>query len=169
MEIVAGILVTVAALSGIGLTLLTLPGTWLTVAAALACELWMPEVFGTWALVAMVVLAVLAEVAEGAWSAVGAAKAGGSRSGAMGSIVGGLLGAVVGTIAIPVPIVGTIVGGVAGAGAGAIVVERGVKDRSWRQSVEIGKGAAVGRLASIIVKTGFAVVIAAVAIVAAWA
>ncbi|MEO0482541.1 MAG: DUF456 domain-containing protein, partial [Planctomycetota bacterium] len=113
------------------------------------------------------VLAVLAEVAEFLSSAAGAAKRGGSRAGLIGSVVGGLAGAIMGTVLILIPVVGTIVGGIIGAAAGAFIAERGVSQRTWREAGSIAQGAAVGRALATIIKSGFALIMGAVAVTAA--
>lgn len=164
----AAIVVTLVALAGVALTLLTLPGIWVMVLTALVCELFVPEVFSWPTLIAALVLAGLAELAEFLASAAGAKKAGGSRSGMIGSIVGGLAGMIGGQILIPIPLLGAVIGGVAGAGAGAALAERGHAGRTWKESYRSGQGAAVGRVVSIFVKGGFSVVVATLLIAGAW-
>lgn len=168
MTIVAGVIVTIGALLGVLLTLLTLPGTWLMLLAAVACWAWRPELYG-WGTIAVVAgLAVLGEILETAWSAVGARRSGGGWRSAVGGVVGALLGAIGGTILLPVPIVGTIVGAVLGAGLGAGLAERTAEGREWQDAYRVGVGAARGRLVSIIVKTGVAGAMASILIVAAF-
>jgi uncharacterized protein YqgC (DUF456 family) len=136
--------------------MLTLPGVWLTLIVAIACQFLFgePRLFDWWTLGICAGIAVLAEVYEFVSSAAGAAKSGGGRSGAIGSILGALGGAILGSFVVP--IIGTIVGAVLGAGLGALVAERGIAGRSWSQSYRIGQGAAVGRFAAMIVKTAVA-------------
>ena len=55
-----------------------------------------------------------------------------------------------------------------GAGVGAVIAERGIAKRPWGESFRSGKGAAVGRALSTIIKGGFAVVAALVLIVGAF-
>lgn len=157
MTLLAGIILFVISLIGIGLTLITLPGTWFIVGSALLINwLWMP-VFNTWMLAACAGMALLAEIADFALSAAGASKSGGGRSGAIGSIFGGLIGAIVGSFVVP--ILGTIAGGVIGAGVGAFALERGVAQRSWEQAMKIGRGAAIGRAAAMFLKVAIAAAI----------
>lgn len=169
MEITASILITLGALLGVLVTAITLPGTWLAMLVAAGVVLWRPDAMHWGYLIAGVVLAILAEVAEFFASAAGATQAGGSKAGAIGSIVGALIGAVVGTVLLAfLPIIGTIVGATIGAGAGALVAERGHGGRPWKESFTVGKGAAVGRLLSVVVKTAVAAVLCIVLIVGAW-
>jgi uncharacterized protein YqgC (DUF456 family) len=149
----------VLALAGVVLTLLTLPGVWLTLGAALALQ-WAwgePRMFDWWTLAVLAGLALAGEIIETVSSAVGAARSGGGKSGALGSIVGALAGAILGSFMLPV--IGTIVGAVLGAGLGAVAAERGIRGRTWEESVKVGKGAAGARAVALIVKTGIAAVV----------
>lgn len=167
MVYVAATIVTLMALLGVGLTLCTLPGIWVAIGTALLVDLlWYPEMFSLRVLVAALVLGVVAELAELVASAAGSAKAGGTRHGAIWSIVGAVVGAIAGTPVVP--ILGTVVGGVIGAGVGALLGEVVFAKKTWGQAVRVGKGAAVGRLLSTVVKTAFAATIAVLLIVAAW-
>lgn len=151
------------AIIGIGLTLVTLPGTWVMIVAALLCQWWRPEMFSWWTLGVAIGLALLAEIIEFAASALGAAKAGGSKRGAIGATVGSLAGALLGSpFFFPI---GTIAGGVMGAGAGALLAERGLKQKTWTESGKVAGGAAVGRLIATITKTSIAAVIAVLLVV----
>jgi uncharacterized protein len=151
------------AIIGIGLTLVTLPGTWLMIVAALLCQWWRPDMFSWWTLGVAIGLALLAEIIEFAASALGAAKAGGSKRGAIGATVGSLAGALLGSpFLFPI---GTIAGGVMGAGAGALLAERGLKQKTWTESSKVAGGAAVGRLIATVTKTSLAAVIAVLLVV----
>ena len=148
--------------------LIGLPGIWVMLFAALLCELFLPELYDWPLLISALILAGLAELAEFLASAAGSSKAGGSRSGMVGSIVGGVAGLIAGTALIPIPLVGSVIGGVAGAGLGAMIAERGHAGRTWRESYASGQGAAIGRVVSIFVKGGFSLVIATLLVVGAW-
>ncbi|MBX3378257.1 MAG: DUF456 family protein [Phycisphaeraceae bacterium] len=159
MTLLAGLILLIVAVIGFVLTIATLPGTWFILGMAVLVHwLWgEPPVLNMWNLGACFAAALLAEVAELALSAVGAAKYGGGKSGAIGSIIGGVVGAIAGTLVVP--ILGTIVGGVIGAGVGAVVLEKGVAQRSWGQAARIGQGAAVGRAVSVVMKAAVAAAI----------
>lgn len=158
-------LMLVAALVGLALVIVGLPGTWLMLVCALLLQWWRPETFSWWTIGVVAALTIIAEVIDIAASAVGAGSAGGTRRSFAGAIVGGLIGAVVGT---PIaPIVGTILGGVVGAGIGAALTDRTAPLRTWRESARVGQGAAVGRLISVVVKMAIGGLIAAILIVAA--
>jgi uncharacterized protein YqgC (DUF456 family) len=171
MDIAVGIVVALVALVGIALTAMTLPGTWLAIVGALLAQWWYMEyhdgdqMFSWWSIGACVALAIIAEIVEFFASAVGAAKAGGTRRGAIGSIIGGLVGAIVGQILIPVPILGAILGATIGAGLGASVGERTRDGVTLKQAATVGAGAAAGRFAATIAKTGFAAAIAVIIVV----
>ena len=151
MEIVAGIIVLIAALIGVAATLLTLSGAWLIVIVAGACWIWQPELYG-WPVFAVAVsLALVGEIFEMISSAVGVKKLGGGRAGAIISMFGALAGGIAGSFVVP--IVGTIVGAVLGAALGAIVGERGVAGKTWARSGKIAAGAAAGRAVAMVVKS----------------
>lgn len=168
MIYVAASIVTVAALLGVLMTAITLPGIWMMLAVALGCQLWQPGLFSWWTLGAVLALALLSELVELVASAAGSKRAGGTRAGAWGSIAGSIIGLVLGTFFIPIPIIGSLIGAVVGAGVGALVVERGISERSWGESVRSGGGAAAGRLLSAFIKTAFAIVIAITLVVDAF-
>lgn len=167
MPYLAAAIVTLAALIGIGLSIVTLPGAWLALAVATACQFWQPGLFSWWTLGACLALAIIGEIAEIAAGALGAAKAGGSKTGAVGAVLGTLVGAVVGTF-VPPPIIGTILGAAIGAGLGALLAERVLKKNDLHASAKVAAGAAVGRLVAVVVKTSLCAAIAAILITAAF-
>ncbi len=168
MTYVAATIIALVALSGVGLTLMTLPGIWIMIATATLIDLLWMDLYNPWTLAAAFALAILAEIVELLASAVGTNKAGGTKHGAIWSIVGAIVGAILGSFMIPIPILGTIAGGVIGAGGAAIAAELAFGKKNFQEATKIGTGAAVGRLFSTILKTGFAITIAALLIVAAF-
>ena len=166
MLIFAAITVILASILGVVLTIFMLPGIWFMLLVALGCKaFWMPELFSWWVLGAVLVIAIVAEVLEFATSAIGASRAGGSKSAAWAAIIGSIVGAILGTPIMP--IIGTIVGAVIGAGLGAILVELGVHRKSLKDSAKVGGGAAAGRLAAVVIKGTLAVVAALILTAAA--
>jgi len=151
------------AVVGTGLTAFTLPGIWFMLLVAALAQWYTLGVqgaamFSWWTLGVCVALAVVAEVVEATASALGASKAGGSKKAALASILGAIVGAVVGTVALAfLPIIGTIIGAALGAGIAALLVEKQLGKRTWADSGRVGAGAAVGRLAAVLAKLGFAV------------
>ena len=123
--------------------------------------------FSWWTLGACALLAALGELIELAASALGAAKAGGSRAGSCCALGGSIAGAIGGSFFLP-PI-GTIVGAVLGAGLGAGLGELYFAGKTWNTAAKIGTGAAVGRLVATVCKIGIAVAVAGTLIVTAWA
>lgn len=150
----AATIVLLVSLVGIALTLLTLPGAWLIILTAALSNWWQPggaAIFSWWTIGICAAVALLGEIIEFAAGAVGATKAGGSKTGAAGAIIGTIVGAVVGTF-VPPPPLGTIIGGAVGAGLGAMLAERYIKKKDAGASARIAAGAAVGRLISTFVK-----------------
>lgn len=162
MAILAGIILGVGCVIGVAITVLGLPGTWLMVLGALAIEAWRPELLSWGAIIAAACLALAAELAELAAGAVGAKKAGGSKRAAIGAIGGGIVGGIIGTFALPIPIVGTVLGAAIGSGATAAIMELSIEGKTAAHIRRVGIGAFVGRLVATVLKSAFAVMIAAV-------
>lgn len=144
-------------LVGLFLNIVGLPGLWVMVAAAFGYA-WVTGFgvhLGWQGLLVLTLLAALAELLEFLAGSAGAKKVGGSKRGMVGAIVGGILGAIF--FSIPVPIIGTIVGACLGTFLGAWVVELMV-GKEMRQSVDIGVGAAKGRLWGTLLKLTIGVV-----------
>ena len=84
------------------LIVLGLPGLWVMVATAVTYNVVVPgDPIGWFSLVAVTVLALVAELLEFSLSGKYARKYGGSRRAGWGAIIGGIVGAMVG---FPVPI-----------------------------------------------------------------
>ncbi len=166
MIYLAAAIVTLVCLLAVGLSLLTLPGAWLALCAAILCQWWQPEMFSWWTLGICTGLALLGEVVEIVASSLGAAKAGGSKAGGWGAFGGSIIGLIGGSFFLP-PI-GTIVGAVIGAGTGALLIERHVSKKTWEDATKVGTGAAAGRLVATAIKIAIAAVVALTLTVAAW-
>ncbi|TVQ63656.1 MAG: DUF456 domain-containing protein [Phycisphaerales bacterium] len=158
-------LMLMAALFGMALVILGLPGVWLMVVCALLIQWWRPDTYSWWTLGVCLGLALLGEVLDIVASAVGARGAGGTKRSFVGAIAGGLIGAVLGT---PIaPVVGTILGGAVGAGIGAAALDRSKPLHTWRMSARVGQGAAVGRLVSTLIKMVIGAVVGVALVVGA--
>ena len=138
-------LITLANLAFWASILFGMPGIWLMVLLAAVVEWLQPGeyMFGQGALYASAGQALLAENLEFLMGAAGARQAGGSKRGAALAIVGGIVGAILGT-ALPVPVLGTLIGACAGAFAGSLLGDR-LAGRPMDESVQAGRGAAIGR------------------------
>lgn len=168
-QILAAVAVALLAIVGLGLTVITLPGLWLPIGAALLIQWWRPgdELLFDWStIIACVGMGVLAEVIEFLAGSLGAAKAGSSKRGALAAGVGSLIGALVGA---PVGLfVGAIIGAVAGAGVGAYLAERYWVKKTGAEATRAMTGAAIGRAIAMVVKTALAAAIGVTLSVAAW-
>lgn len=175
MEYAGLVLFILAIVAGWLLTLLSLPGNWVIVAAAAVYAWLMPAGSGRaigWTVVfALLGLAVLAELLELATSAMGTAKAGGSKRGAALAVVGSVAGAITGAlVGLPIPLVGSVVAAVLFAALGAMggaMLGETWKGRALRESWEVGQGAFVGRLLGTLAKTTIASAMAVIAAMAA--
>ena len=157
-------------------TLLGLPGNWglALLAVALAylvndsvhIDIHSPTV------AAIVLLAIVGEVAEFVAGAAGVKQLGGSRRGSALAILGSVVGAVAGVfIGVPVPIVGSLIaavlfGGV-GAFGGAVAGERW-SGKEWDASIRIGWGALWGKLLGTLLKTICGTAMLALVLYAVW-
>jgi uncharacterized protein len=150
---------------GLFVNILGLPGLWVMVAGYVVYA-WVTgwNVYVGWkSLIAIFVLAVLAELVEFFAGAAGSKAAGGRKRGMIGAIVGGFLGAIFLSV-IPIPIVAQVIGACLGAFLGAAVME--YSDRDAAHSLRVGIGAAKGRFVGIVSKLGFGIAMFIVALVA---
>lgn len=160
------VLMALVQLAGLFLNLLGLPGLWVMLAAAGVYALVTKMIYIGWpGLVAMLVLALAAEIVEFAAGAAGSKKAGGSKRGMLGAIAGALIGGILGTGFLP--IVGTLIGAIAGAFAGAAIVEMMIR-KDVEHSLRVGIGAAKGRFWGTVFKSAFGLAMMVVAIWAGW-
>lgn len=158
------LLLAAAAVVGLLLIPLGLPGLWVIVLGLLGYG-WLTD-FRTLSggLVGLAVgLAAVGEAVE-AWIGFRfASRYGGSKRAGWGALVGGLAGAIVG---VPVPVIGSVIGGFVGAFAGAALFEY-AGARATGGAVRAGWGAVLGRAAAVAVKMGLGVVLAFVGLWAA--
>ena len=142
-----------------------LPGLWVMLLAILGFG-WLTEFrsIGVWTIVLVLVLALAGEVIESWLGFRFARRYGGSSRAGWGALVGGLVGAVVG---VPVPVIGSVIGGFVGAFAGAAVFEY-TRARRAGAAAQAGWGALLGRAVAAAVKMALGIVIAVVALFAAF-
>lgn len=133
------------------LIVLGLPGLWIMVASAVAYNMIVAgDPIGWFTLVAVAVLALVAELLEFSLAGRYARKYGGSRRAGWGAIIGGIIGAMVG---FPVPIVGPVIGAFLGSFCGALVAEL-TAGASAGDATRVAKGALIGRVMSTVLKIG---------------
>jgi uncharacterized protein YqgC (DUF456 family) len=133
------------------LIVLGMPGLWIMVASAVTYNLVVPgDPIGWFTLVAVAVLALVAELLEFTMTGRYARKYGGSRRAGWGAIIGSIVGAMVG---FPVPIVGPIIGAFVGSFLGALVAEL-TGGASAGASTRVATGALIGRVVSTVLKIG---------------
>ena len=133
------------------LIVLGLPGLWIMVATAVVYNMIVPgDPIGWVSLIAVAVLALIAELLEFTMIGRYARKYGGSRRAGWGAIIGGMIGAVVG---FPVPIVGPVIGAFVGSFVGALVAEL-TGGATATDATRVAKGALIGRVVSTMLKIG---------------
>lgn len=158
------LLLAAIALTGLFLTAIGLPGTWLFLAVAMVIKLADPASTLGWT--PLFIGFALALVAEGIeWFAASsyAKRYGGSNRAGWGALVGGIAGAIIG---VPVPLLGPLVGAVVGTFLGALVAELSVRGLSGGAE-RVAWGAMIGRIVAMGVKVGVGVVIAVLVLVTA--
>jgi uncharacterized protein len=177
MDYVWAVLLVLCLLVGWCLTLFSMPGNWVMVAAA-ALYAWLGPVesqtvmaLSWWVVLTLLGLAGLGELAELGAGALGAKKTGGSKRGAVLAIVGSFVGSIVGGI-VGLPFLPTIVGALVavvlfaaiGSLAGAMIGEVW-KGKGLSETLKVGHAAFWGRIlgtmakvmiASVMVVTGTA-------------
>jgi uncharacterized protein YqgC (DUF456 family) len=154
------------AFGGIALAVFQLPGTWLILLSAAGYD-WhygWQRIGWKW-LVALLVLAALAELLDTLASLVAARRAGASRRAAIGALLGGLAGMIL--LSVPVPVIGTVVGGLLGCFAGALIGEISVRN-DLAAGAKVGVFATLGRLIGIMAKTAAALAIAGATVLLAF-
>lgn len=160
------ILLILATGTGLIAAVLTLPGIWLIVLAAIVyAAITDFSHLGYITLIGIFLLGLAAEAVEFIAGGAGAKAAGGSNRSIVGALIGGLIGGIIGTF-IPLPILGTLIGIVAGTFFGAAALER-TKGSSLAKVRAVAEGATKGRILGTILKLPFAIVIAAWVLIAA--
>jgi uncharacterized protein YqgC (DUF456 family) len=157
-------LLLLALLVGLLLIPLGLPGLWLMVGAALVYSYAEPTVIGWWTILALLVLALIAEALEFILSGRYALKYGGSRRAGWGAILGGIIGAFVG---VPVPVLGSVIGAFAGSFIGALLAEL-TRGTEMRGATRVAKGALIGRVVATGMKVGVGMMLAVWVLAAVW-
>ena len=140
-----------AVCAGLLLDLVGLFGNWIILGAVAAA--WFVTGFGHfggWAVLAMLILAVLGEAIEVVAASLGASKFGGGKGAALAAMFGCLAGAVVGTPMFP--LLGTLAGACLGAFAAAAAYEIAIMRKSIQGAVRTGFGATLGKIGGLLAK-----------------
>ena len=138
-------------LLGLGLSAVSISGTWLVAAAAAVGRMLPGEPRYGWGLVLVfLALATLVEGAEAVAGAWGVRRRGGSRAAGVAALVGGMLGLLLGSF-IPVPLVGSLIGMLAGSFGLVYWVEQRRLNHS-EQAAHIAWGSVLGRMAMLLLK-----------------
>jgi uncharacterized protein YqgC (DUF456 family) len=163
IETLAIVAFVLAAVAGLLMIPLGLPGLWVMIGGLLVYG-WLTDFrsMGIATIAIVLALALLGEVIE-SWLGFRFAKryGGSSRSG-WGALVGGIAGAIVG---VPIPVVGSVIGAFLGSFAGAALFELSYS-RRMGVAVGAGWGAVLGRAAAAAMKIGLGVVIGVLGLVA---
>ena len=147
----AFLILTLVLVLSLVLIALGLPGLWIMIASAVVYNITTgTNAIGWFTLVAVGILALIAEYIEFTMSAKYARKYGGSRRAGWGAMIGGMVGAFVG---VPVPIVGPLIGAFVGSFVGALAGELSVGS-SKTDSARVATGALIGRAVATAMKMG---------------
>jgi uncharacterized protein len=163
MHVVAILILATAALAGLCLIPLGLPGLWVMVGGILAYG-WLTgfHSVGVATIAIVLGLAFLGEIIEN-WIGFRFAKRyGGSTRSGWGALVGGVIGAMIG---VPVAVIGSVIGAFIGSFVGAALFEY-TQSRHAGVATRAGWGAVVGRAAGAAVKIALGVVIAVIGLFA---
>jgi uncharacterized protein YqgC (DUF456 family) len=158
LEILGGILAiggwilfAAALLGGLILSMVGLFGSWIILAAVvIAYAASGFQYFSIWGMAILLALAILGEVLETGASAMGASRFGGSRGGMVAAVVGCIVGAIIGSPFLL--IIGAIIGACLGAFIGATLYEFIVMERDAGDAAYTGFGAALGKVAGMLLK-----------------
>lgn len=154
-----------AALIGLALTAIGLPGLWLFLLVPLGlAAAGVSGAPGATAIAIGIGLAFLSEIIDGITSVRWTRRSGGSRRAGWGALLGGLVGAIVG---IPIPVIGSVLGSFAGSFLGALAAEYSATGQSM-QAGRVAWGALIGRVVATAFKMALGVVVAVVIIASAW-
>ena len=169
LDIFLSILLLLISLAAIALNVVSLPGNWLILAAALAMSIYHGGHRPHWTiLVAILVVLLAAELLEFLSGMIGARKFGASKSAAWAAIGGAIFGGLVGIPPLTLVTLGIdhLVAAVAGAFLAAWTVEL-LKKRPLKQASLAALGAALGRGTGLVAKIG-AGILAWVILLLAW-
>jgi uncharacterized protein YqgC (DUF456 family) len=153
----AFVILTLVLLLSLFIIPLGLPGIWVMIASAVVYNiLTHTSAIGWFSLIAISVIALIAEYFEFTMAGKYARKYGGGRRASWGAMIGGVVGAFVG---FPVPIVGPIIGGFIGAFIGALIGEK-TSGATVGDSTRAATGSLIGRALGAAMKIGFGSAIA---------
>jgi len=155
VEIAALVILTVFSLVGFAAIFFTTFGTLIIlIGAVIYAGMTGFSVLGLEALLVLFTLYLVGEVMEYVFVIAGAKKLGASNAAAAGAIIGGILGAVLGAAFLGI---GLLLGTFLGIFLGAFLVEL-ILEKDLVKSLKSGAGSLLGRVGSIIVKVGIAIV-----------
>jgi len=147
-EILIYVVCGILALTGVILTVFTLPGVWLVyISVFILALVGKFTVITPLILIILFVLTLLSTFVDNILVALGAKKLGGSKWGMIGAILGVIVGVIIGNI--PGMFIGSILG--------ATVFELLFAKKDFNTSLKAGFGSFLGVLASIVFKVGFSV------------
>jgi uncharacterized protein len=148
MEIFVYILSSIFAITGVALTLFSLPGVWLVYIGILILAL-MGEftIITPLILTILFILSLLSTFVDNIVIALGAKKLGGSKYGIIGAILGVFFGALIANIP------GMFVGSFLGATLGEYIFAK----KDLKKSFKAGLGSFLGVITSIVLKVGFCI------------
>ncbi len=160
------LVLSVGALCGAPITLVGLPGMWLSLGCAGLAEYFTDErLYSNTTMAGCLLLTIAGDVWEFTASSARAKRAGAGRRGTIGALLGGIAGAILGSFVLP--LIGTLIGG----GVGALVASAALEQRGGRSvpdALRIGRAAAAGQLMGVAGKFVAAAVLVSWILIATW-
>lgn len=142
-------LLLILSLGAIALNVLSIPGNWFMLLAALLLSWfngWTDP--GPYTLITGILVLAFGELLEFLGGLFGARTFGASNAAMWWALVGGIIGALIG---VPIPLIGSLIGAVLGAFLGALICEL-VREQPLKSSLIAATGAAIGRTFGLLAK-----------------
>lgn len=156
------ILLIVGLLTGLVLTLVSLPGNFFIFAIALAYGFYDSFVHLSYGTIAAILgFLIVGEVVEFLAGALGARKEKASTRATLSALAGAIVGGMVGTAILP--LIGSVIGAMLGAFAASYAAEYSKtydSDKAKRVGVSVMKGQALGMIVKLVIAIGMIIVIA---------
>jgi uncharacterized protein YqgC (DUF456 family) len=155
--VLAGVLyflIAILCIGAIGLSCVSLSGTWVVLLAAVLAILIPDKDYpGFWPIFWFALLCIGVEVIEAIAGAWGVRKRGGSKMAGFVAFAGGLIGLVLGTVLIPIPVIGSLLGMIIVSFVLVYLVEN-KRLQKTEHAAHVAWGTVMGRVFVLLLKVG---------------